>query len=199
MHRMAAVVVVVRIIRYRKRMAAEVGREMAEMSKMGIQQEAMLHPTLVQEVVEVEALTVEKVDLACSFLVFRPLKQLEHPVPMQIGTIVGNANNNLSINATSNLMLNPSGGNIYVSANIIPTTSGTYTLGTAEFPFGSAYFKKDTVYVGSTFLLPDSVGNVVLTSADGTSAIADTTENFMVAVGTDTSSSIQYSRTEQRG
>jgi hypothetical protein len=90
-------------------------------------------------------------------------------------------------------MLNPSGGNIYVSGNIIPTISGTYSLGTAEFPFADAHFAGATVYVGSTFLSTDSVGNVVITSADGTSAIADTTENFMVAVGSDASSSIQYS------
>jgi hypothetical protein len=114
-------------------------------------------------------------------------------IPVQIGTIVGNANNNLTINASSNLILNPSGGNIYVSGNIVPTVSGAFNLGSAEFPFGSAFFKKDTVYVGSTFLSTDSVGNVVITSADGTSAIADTTENFMVAVGSDASSSIQYS------
>jgi len=82
---------------------------------------------------------------------------------------------------------------IYVNADIIPTQSGVFNLGSRSKPFKSMNVAAQTIYVGSSFMSTDSAGNILLTSTDGTSAVPSTNENFMVAVGSDTTSSIKYS------
>ena len=83
-----------------------------------------------------------------------------------------------------------------VSTHIVPSQSNVYNLGSREFPFKEAYFGKNTVYLGDTPLGVDASGNFLAINSVGQTAFAndDVTENYMVAVGSDTSgNTIQWS------
>jgi hypothetical protein len=83
-----------------------------------------------------------------------------------------------------------------VSTHIIPSQSNVFNLGSPEFPFKEAYFGRNTVYIGNTPLGVDASGNFLSINSIGQTAFAndDTTENFMVAVGSDTAgNTIQWS------
>jgi len=82
---------------------------------------------------------------------------------------------------------------IYVNADIIPTQHNTFNIGTTGRQFKSLNVAAKTIFVGSSFMSTDSAGNILLTSADGTSAVPSTNENFMVAVGLDNTCPIKYS------
>jgi len=96
-------------------------------------------------------------------------------------------------NQTTPDVRNSSNPTIFVNADILPSPSGVYSLGSETNKFKSVHIGANTIYLGTSALSTDSAGNVVITSTDGTSAVPSTNENFMIAVGDDTVCPIKYS------
>lgn len=69
--------------------------------------------------------------------------------------VAGNAN-----------VMNVTGSNIWVTANIIPTANITYDLGTTSNRFKDLWLSNSTIYIGSASITTDG-GNLVLTNPDG--------------------------------
>ena len=93
----------------------------------------------------------------------------------------------------SGIATNSSEPTVYVNADILPTVSGRFNLGSQQNRFKSMHVGADTIYLGSSALSTDTAGNVVITSSDGTSAVPSTNENFMISVGVDDVCSMKYS------
>jgi hypothetical protein len=78
----------------------------------------------------------------------------------------------MSINSTNNIALNPSGGNVYVGGNIVPTQNNYYDLGATGVSWRHLYVGGGTVYIGGIAISSNSGTNSLqFTSTTGGGAV----------------------------
>jgi hypothetical protein len=87
---------------------------------------------------------------------------------LDLGTVKIDQYLNMSINSTSNIALNPSGGNVYVSGNIVPTLDNYYDLGATGVSWRHLYVGGGTVYIGGIAISSNTGTNTIeFTSTTG--------------------------------
>ena len=78
-----------------------------------------------------------------------------------------------------------------LSGNVIPSSSGTLSLGTADFPFKSGFFEdltvsNNTLYVGEIAITATDAGGLDFESASGTTFFKDVSIRNLSVTGTET-------------
>ena len=80
---------------------------------------------------------------------------------------VASSGGNVGVSVAGNAnVMNVTGSNIFVTANIIPTANITYNLGTTSNRFKDLWLSNSTIYIGNASITTDG-GNLVLTNPDG--------------------------------
>jgi hypothetical protein len=80
---------------------------------------------------------------------------------------IASSGGNVGIGVAGNAnVVNVTGSNIFVTANIIPTANITYNLGTSSNRFKDLWLSNSTIYIGGASITTDG-GNLVLTNPDG--------------------------------